>query len=287
MSAAVIDERRPDLPRTAEVPSPELDAVLAEIGKGASKRELERLHPFAEVDLLRQARSDALRIDRAQGSGASFRELLATVIALGDADSNVAHIYRSHVTFVERFARNPRTDQGRRWQRLVTDGAIVGLANAELDSATLGGAKLATRLTRDGTGYRLDGRKYHSTGTLYADLVQVRAAAPDGAAVSAIIPTDRAGVERLTSGDGVLAALAAGDLGGNVRVLLGGTTAWVAAGLPVEGGAEERVIGMGEDVWCKPNDWPGGQEAHMREHLTWELDLVAQAAAGPRAPSRR
>ena len=89
---------------------------------------------------------------------------------------------------------------------------------------------------------------------------------------------------RLSSGstermDGVLARLAAADLADtelDVRVLLGGTSAWRSAKLPLESGREDRIVGLGEDVWYKPYDWTTDQEAHMREYLTWEVDLVAQ-----------
>jgi rhodanese-related sulfurtransferase len=83
----------------------------------------------------------------------------------------------------------------------------------------------------------------------------------------------------LASRDGVLATLAAEDLadsGREVRVLLGGTAAWIAAELPLEDGSEDRVIGIGEDVWYKPYDWTTDQEAHMREYLSWEVGLVGQ-----------
>ncbi|MCJ2049968.1 acyl-CoA dehydrogenase [Methylobacterium sp. J-070] len=180
-----------------------LKQVFLEVGQHASLRELERTHPLEQLDLLRTVRFGALRIGREDGGqSATFRDLLGSVIALGDADPNVAHIFRNHFTFVERFARRPCTDQERQWQRLVVDGAVVGLANTELDSATIGGAPMSTKLTRDGIAYRLNGRKYYSTGTLYADLVQVRASTPDGSLASAIIPTDRTGVERLDDWDG-------------------------------------------------------------------------------------
>lgn len=83
----------------------------------------------------------------------------------------------------------------------------------------------------------------------------------------------------LTSSNAVLARLAAADIaaGRDVRVLLGGTDAWKAAALPLEKG-DERIIGRGEDVWYKPYDRSADQEAHMRDYLNWEVDLVAQIA---------
>ncbi|HEY0234082.1 MAG TPA: acyl-CoA dehydrogenase family protein, partial [Afipia sp.] len=67
----------------------------------------------------------------------------------------------------------------------------------------IGGELGSTALKRDGTGYRLNGTKYYSTGTLYADYVLVRAADADGKGLAAVIPTTREGVERLDDWDGI------------------------------------------------------------------------------------
>ena len=58
-------------------------------------------------------------------------------------------------------------------------------------------------LAPDGDGYRLDGRKYFTTGTLYADLTEVTAGLPDGSTALAVIPTDRAGVTVVDDWDGM------------------------------------------------------------------------------------
>lgn len=116
----------------------------------------------------------------------------------------------------------------------------------------------------------LDFRKRHIPGASFATrlrLGELLAHAPAGATIV------------LTSRDGVLARLVASDLASterDVRVLLGGTAAWRSAELPLESGRENRIVGLGEDVWYKPYDWTTDQEAHMREYLTWEVDLVAQ-----------
>jgi alkylation response protein AidB-like acyl-CoA dehydrogenase len=57
-------------------------------------------------------------------------------------------------------------------------------------------------LTPDGDGYRLDGTKYYSTGTLFADYVLVRVADSDGKLAAAIIPVKRTGVELVDDWDG-------------------------------------------------------------------------------------
>ena len=183
--------------------SPELAALLAFIGEDASNRERERSLPFTMVDAIRQARLGALRVEaEAGGGGATNRELFETVIQLGDADPNVAHILRNHFTFVERFVRGATAPKHEKWRRAVVDGAIFGLAYGELDTARVGGKDANTVLTPEGDGYRLNGTKYYSTGTLYSDYVLVRAKLPSDALASAIIPVTRAGVEIVDDWDG-------------------------------------------------------------------------------------
>lgn len=183
--------------------SPLLQKLLDTIAEGAAERDRERIHPYDVFDLIRQARIGALRIRREDGGGgASYRELYDTVIRLGEADSNIAHSLRNHYVFVERYARIPRDERERSWQRSVLAGKIVGLGNGELGNRKVGGSPYATVLIRDGNGYRLNGRKYYSTGTLYSDLVLIRATGPDGTPASAIIPVDREGVELVDDWDG-------------------------------------------------------------------------------------
>jgi alkylation response protein AidB-like acyl-CoA dehydrogenase len=183
--------------------SPELAALLAFIGEGASDRDRERRLPFPVIDAIRTARLGALRVEAEAGGGdATNRELFETVIRLGDADPNVAHILRNHFTFVERFVRGAIAPKHEKWRRAVVDGAIFGLAYGELDQARVGSKDASTVLTPEGDGYRLDGIKYYSTGTLYSDYVLVRAKLPSDGLASAIIPATRAGVEIIDDWDG-------------------------------------------------------------------------------------
>jgi alkylation response protein AidB-like acyl-CoA dehydrogenase len=86
----------------------------------------------------------------------------------------------------------------------VQDGGIVGLATTELNRPTTGGTyPLATTLTPDGSGWRLRGTKYYSTGSLYADLILIKATAPGDIGVTVIVPTKRDGVERIDDWDGI------------------------------------------------------------------------------------
>jgi alkylation response protein AidB-like acyl-CoA dehydrogenase len=183
--------------------SDRLARLIAAIGEGAFERERTGQRPFAAIDLVRQERLGALRIPRADGGGgASLRELFAVVIALATADVNVAHILRGHFAHVEERLRLD-ADQRRRVTELALRGAIVGNASTEIGSTTIGEFTWQTRLTRDGDAFRLNGTKYFTTGTLYADYAEVLASDPEGATVAALVPTDRDGVTVVDDWDGM------------------------------------------------------------------------------------
>ena len=183
--------------------SPELKSLLAAVGEGASRRDQERVHPWDALTLVRRSRLGALRLAASEGGGgASARELFAVIIALADADPNVAHILRNHFSFVERFLRASRLAKLEKWRQAVAGGAIFGLAYGELEASQVGGSEINTVVTPDGDGYRIDGIKYYSTGSLYADYIQVRARLPDGSFASPVVPTNRAGIELVDDWDG-------------------------------------------------------------------------------------
>lgn len=183
--------------------SERLARLIAAIGEGALEREHTGERPFAAIDLIRQERLGALRIPREDGgAGASLRELFSVVIALATADVNVAHILRGHYAHVEERLRLG-AGQRRRVIDLALSGAIVGNASTELGSTTIGQFTWQTRLTRDGDGFRLNGTKYFTTGTLYADYAEVLASDPEGASVLVLVPTKRAGVAVLDDWDGM------------------------------------------------------------------------------------
>ncbi len=184
--------------------SPAFEALLDAVAEGAAARDRERVHPFGPLDRVRTARVGALRLAPDEGGlGLSNRALFDVVIRLGAADSNVAHILRNHFAFVERFILVPERSAAQlRWLRAVADGAVFRLASGEADTKTVGAVVENTVLTSDGCGFRLNGTKFYSTGTLYADYVQVRAKISHDQLASAIVPIRRAGVELVDDWDG-------------------------------------------------------------------------------------
>ncbi len=182
--------------RLVERFAPVFDAV----GADAVARERERRLPFAEVERLREAGFTRVSLPREfGGDGADQRELFELLAELARRDPNLAQLFRSHFSFIDRTRHAPDSPARTRRLRLLADGAIHGNATFEKGPAKVG--SYATRITRDGDGLRLDGRKFYSTGTLYADLVSVLADR-DGEPVSVLVRTDADGLERIDDWDG-------------------------------------------------------------------------------------
>jgi hypothetical protein len=84
-----------------------------------------------------------------------------------------------------------------------------------------------------------------------------------------------------TSGDGILARLAAADAlqatSGPVLALDGGTAAWRKAGFPLEQGPT-RLATAPDDVRLRAREQAGNVEDAMRAYLSWEIDLADQMA---------
>jgi alkylation response protein AidB-like acyl-CoA dehydrogenase len=116
---------------------------------------------------------------------------------------NVAHILRAHFWFVEQQLQSAHAESRSRWLALVSQGKIFGNATSEQSGLQVG-LFFETKLTRDadGIGYRLNGEKFYSTGSLYSDWLEVFASTPEGNLAGATIPVDREGLSLRDDWDG-------------------------------------------------------------------------------------
>jgi alkylation response protein AidB-like acyl-CoA dehydrogenase len=185
--------------------SPQLAELLAAIGEDSAIRERDRIAPHEQIDLVRAARFGALRVPRELGgAGASLRETFRLIVALAAVDSNVAHILRSHFAHVEQLLRSTDPAQRQRGLREAAAGQIFAGAATELGAHKVGAESLATTLRRDGDGtLRLNGVKYYSTGSLYADALMFTALGDDEQLVAVVVPASREGVTLEDDWDGI------------------------------------------------------------------------------------
>lgn len=189
--------------RVTSVDDPALGAILSGIEAGALERERDRIHPFEQIELLRRTGLTALRIPAENGGlGASLRDSFRFVLALGEADANVAHILRNHFLFVERYARISADGSHRHWAKLIADGAVFALASNEPNKPVAGSSDSKAGLVRKGDNFVLNTVKVYSTGVYYADYAIVRVLDEHGRPASALIPTTRDGVVRHDDWDG-------------------------------------------------------------------------------------
>lgn len=176
------------------------DPLLAQIAEGAVDRELQRRLPFDEVRALRDAGFGALRVPEELGGwGVSLEQLFALLVRLGEADSNLPQLLRGHVAFVETQLGLADSATRTDWLRRIGAGEVLfGNAQAERGPAT--GSTTELLADDDGT-LRLSGRKFYSTGTLYADWIWSGAARGDEL-VALAVRADADGVTRIDDWDG-------------------------------------------------------------------------------------
>ena len=95
------------------------------------------------------------------------------------------------------------SDERTRRLSFIASGDLVGNATTEITSRPQGSKQYETTLIPEGEFYLLNGKKYFTTGTLYADWVYVLAAANETNKVFVcVIPTDREGVSVFDDWDG-------------------------------------------------------------------------------------
>lgn len=200
--------------------------IFDRIAEGAVQREHERRLPFHEVQWLREARFGALRVPvEFGGFGATIRQLFDLLIDLAAAESNLPQALRVHWSFVED-QRLAGDERARHWLAATADGTLVG--NAITEPGVGAADRYRTTLTRKGGDWALDGIKYYSTGSLYADHILV-AADRDGERVSVLVDARQEGVEQTDDWDGF-----------GQRLTASGTTTFTGVVVP-----EDRILGPG------------------------------------------
>ena len=178
-----------------------IPALVEEVARDASRRDLERELPFAAFASIRQAGLGALRVPQALGGpGGSVQDYIEFITTLASADPNVAHALRSHFNFSEAVIHSPDSAEKRDYIAKILDGKLFAGAHTEV-GAPLG--TILTRLTRVGDNYRLNGKKWYATGSAYADFLSFSATDDSGKMISVLLPADRPGIQVLDDWDGM------------------------------------------------------------------------------------
>lgn len=207
-----VAEARLARPRTPPAPQPPVfegapadraelyrraDLIAAHLLDGAADRDRLRRFPHAELALVARSGLLATSIPVAfNGVGFGLPEALEICRRIGRGDSSVCQILTIHFSMLEALLRTSRRDQLARWLPRVVGGGRLGNAAAERGVAH---AKVTTTLLSPDAsgGFRLNGRKFYSTGALGAELVTILAVDGSGELTSIVLEADAPGLTLL------------------------------------------------------------------------------------------
>ncbi|MGV8921554.1 MAG: SfnB family sulfur acquisition oxidoreductase [Pseudomonas sp.] len=167
---------------------------LAEFFKASSAlRDRERCLPDAELDLFSRSGLWGISVPKAFGGAGVSNVTLAKVIQIiAEADGSLGQIPQNHFYALEVLRVNGSAQQQQRLYAEALAGKRFGNALAELGTKTA--HDRTTRLTWDGDGYRINGRKFYSTGALYAQRIPTSVIDEQGVQQLAFVPRDTDGL---------------------------------------------------------------------------------------------
>lgn len=175
--------------------------LFAQIAKGTVQRTRTRTLPFTDVDLLRDAGFGRLRVpEEFGGFGLDWPSFAELLIELGAADSNLPQIFRGHIAYVEHVLALPPSPRRAQWLAKFTDGELVGNAWSENGATALGSNSTTVSQRPDGS-WRVDGRKFYTTGSIFADWIDATLDL-DGTTVTGVIARHQDGVQISDDWDG-------------------------------------------------------------------------------------
>lgn len=176
--------------------------IFARIAEGAVERDRSRSLPHDAIALLKEAGFGAVRVPtRFGGAGASIPQLFQLLIELAAADSNLPQALRAHFAFVEDWLNAPAGAGQLTWFDRFVSGHLVGSAWTEIGSVGIG--TVNTKVSKKDGRWVVNGSKYYSTGSIFADWIDVYAQrSNDGSDVIAAVNTHQPSVVRKDDWDG-------------------------------------------------------------------------------------
>ena len=175
--------------------------LAAEFAVGASRRDYERALPHTELDRLSASGLLAITVPAEYGGIDVSNAVLAEVTAIiSEADSSIGQIPQNHFYILEALRHDGSEVQKRFYFGRALAGDRFGNALSEVGTKTVGDYN--TRITRDGAGFRINGRKFYSTGVLFAHWVAIFALDEEGLLTMSFAPRETEGIEIVDDWDG-------------------------------------------------------------------------------------
>ncbi|UVJ43876.1 SfnB family sulfur acquisition oxidoreductase [Pseudomonas sp. LS1212] len=156
-------------------------------------RDRERRLPHAELELFSRSGLWGISVPKTFGGAGVSNVTLAKVISrIAQADASLGQIPQNHFYALEVLRVNGSHEQQQRLYTEVLAGRRFGNALAELGTKTA--HDRTTSLTRDGAGFRINGRKFYATGALYAQRIPTSVKDEQGVQHLAFVAADSQGL---------------------------------------------------------------------------------------------
>lgn len=176
------------------VPAALLSAIAA-AGENALERELDRSLAYEEVRRLVNAGIGRLRVPTEFGGlGLNWVQSTEVLLELAGQDSNILQALRGHLAIQEdALFRTDDEEVSRRWLQRLGAGQLVG--NAWTEPGTGGYDRSGTVVSSTGSGPVVNGTKYYTTGSIFADWLDVTARDEQGQELAALVAREQPGVQ--------------------------------------------------------------------------------------------
>lgn len=175
--------------------------LAAEFAGSANERDTDRILPFDKLDALAQSGLLAITVPPEYDGIDVSNAVLAEVTAiLSEADSSIGQIPQNHFYILEALRTDGTEEQKAFFFGRALAGDRFGNALSERGTKTVGDYE--TRLSSDGPGFRLNGRKYYSTGVLFAEWIVIFALDPNDKLTMAFVPRGAEGLQIIDDWDG-------------------------------------------------------------------------------------
>ena len=169
--------------------------------EGRNERDQNRLLPFAEIDLFSQKGLGGIRIPKKFGGAYVSNKTLAQVFRIiNKADSSVGQIPQNQIALLYMIDLMGTDEQ----KAFIFNEILQGkrLANGGPERNTKDTKTLNTTLRIENGKYVVNGEKFYSTGSSFADWLAIKAVHPEGHVVLTIIDRHATGVEVIDNWNG-------------------------------------------------------------------------------------
>lgn len=174
--------------------------LATEFAQGASERDQKRRLPSQEIELSSRSGIWGITVPREYGGADVSARTLAEVIAtISAADPSIGQIPQNHFFFLQLIRTNGSKEQKQFFYDRVLQGQRLGNALSELGTKTVGDYN--TRVVVDKESFILTGRKFYSTGALFAHWIPVVAKNESDYLVAALVERGSAGLEIIDDWD--------------------------------------------------------------------------------------